>query len=108
MASKGCLDLIDILKQIYPNQRVITEYYLGEKLYLDIYLPNYDLGFEYDGEQHDTFNTFFHKTQNEFLLAKKRDMRKTELCSEQNIRLIRISHKDPLNIEFLTNKILED
>lgn len=107
MQSKGCLQLIEILQQIYPNQKIITEYYLGDKLYLDILIPAYNLGFEYDGPQHDEFNSFFHKDQSSFLEARKRDLKKSSLAESKGLTLIRVSYKDPLTKEFILDKILE-
>lgn len=105
--SKGARRLFEILREIYPHQRVILEHHIGEKLYLDFYMPFLNLAFEFDGEQHDTFVEHFHGNAEGFYRSKMRDARKNELCEEQGITLIRFSHNDGLDSAFVKSRILE-
>lgn len=61
-------------------------------LELDGYCENLKLAFEYDGSQHHKFEKLFHKTEDDFEKQKLRDIRKTLLCQQNNITLIRIPY----------------
>lgn len=52
---------------------------------------------EFDGKQHFSYISTWHKTKEEFLKAKQRDEEKNKYCKENNIKLYRISYLD--NIE---------
>lgn len=58
---------------------------------------------EYDGIQHYQYSNTWHKTQENFLQAKKRDEEKNQYCKDNNIPLIRIPywHLQDLCIEDL-------
>lgn len=105
--SKGAKQLLKILRKLYPNQRFVTEYHIGERLLIDIYLPSFRLGFEYDGRQHSEYVEHFHGNKQGFLRAKKRDMRKEELCAENNVALVRVAHDEPMDEESVRSKIME-
>jgi hypothetical protein len=105
--SKGAKKLLEIVKTIYPNQRMILEYHLGDRLYLDIYMPHLGIALEYDGSQHTSYSEHFHKNAAGFRDSIKRDMHKAEICTEQHITLINISYHDPITVEFVRNKIIE-
>ena len=65
---------------------------------------------EYDGEQHFKFIKFFHKNKEGFDVHQEYDRVKRNICSEQNIKLIRIDYtweKRPLEEwkEFIINAI---
>jgi very-short-patch-repair endonuclease len=107
MVSKGCAQLLEILKTLYPGQRVVTEYYLGNGLYVDIYFPVLALMFEYDGEQHEKFSGFFHKSKMGFLKAKMRDRVKDQMCADQGFTLVRVNYDVELTPENITKLILE-
>jgi len=71
-----------------------------EKLELDGYNEELNLAFEYNGEQHYKYIPFFHNNNPEnFEKQKQRDIRKQELCDENEITLITIkydyNYKDP-------------
>src|SRR5687767_1088797 len=58
--SRGHAALVALLNKLLPNIEVCNEYYLGERLTLDIYCPKYNLGIEFHGRQHFTFISMFH------------------------------------------------
>lgn len=71
----------------------------GAFLELDIFNPEVlgGLAIEYDGEQHDKYNKFLHKTKEAFRNQQYRDYIKSSLCKQNNIKLIRIPHDVKLN-----------
>ncbi|MHA2033290.1 MAG: hypothetical protein ACW99Q_28295 [Candidatus Kariarchaeaceae archaeon] len=107
MISKGAQQLLDIIKEIFPNQKVIMEYNIAEKgaLFLDFFIPTLNLAFEYDGEFHTRFNKHFHGDRQSFLRAQKRDFEKDELCEQKGITLVRVSHIEPMTRDFVGKKI---
>ena len=66
----------------------------GNLLSFDFYLPNFNILIEYDGEQH--FKTAFGQQEEKLILQQLYDNIKTEWCSKNNIKLIRIpyNHKN--------------
>ena len=108
MISKGASQLLDLLKEIFPNQRIVMEHNIAERgaLFLDFYLPDFSLAFEFDGGQHTKFVEHFHKDRSGFLKAKKRDFAKEDRCRELDIGLVRVT-ANQLTKEFLLGKIEE-
>ena len=97
--SKGIIEIIKQLKDF--NINIITEYRFENckdknSLPFDIYLPNYNICIEYDGEQHFEpirFNGIsLEKAKEIFERTKKHDTIKNNYCKENNIQLIRIPY----------------
>jgi very-short-patch-repair endonuclease len=105
--SRGAKELLRIVRKIFPNQRIITEHDVGERLRLDIYLPSLRIAFEYDGRQHLQYVEHFHGDLQGFANAKKRDARKVELCEKQGITLISIACNKSMTEEYVRQKITE-
>lgn len=107
--SKGAEELLEIVQQLFPNQRVELEHNIANRgaLFLDIYLPRLKIAFEYDGELHFTYNEHFHHDSQRWLLARRRDWHKDELCEEQGITLIRVAYNEPMTRENVLSKIEE-
>ena len=103
--SSGNDKMISLLKKIFKGYTLKQEYGIGERLRLDAYIKQLNLGFEYDGIQHFKHVPRFHKTKREFLQAQERDRRKTQLCVEKGIALIRIRYDEELSEELLREKI---
>lgn len=69
--------------------------------HLDFYLPDFNVGLEYDGEQH------FNKNKNWFskdIVA--RDKNKDKLCREHNVKLIRLSYNKYKNKESISKLLI--
>lgn len=62
------------------------------RLHLDFYLPNYNIAIECQGRQHFTPYIFFGGEET-FKATRERDIRKQNICKEQNINLIYFSHE---------------
>lgn len=109
-ASEFHKKVYNIVKECYPEETLLNEEPIkvsGKVLYLDIYIPRLKIAIECDGIQHDKFSKFYHGDATNFLMQKKNDKLKNEFCQLNNIALVRVSYKDKLNKDFLTDKILE-
>lgn len=72
-----------ILEEVsLPGTRTVTRYSI---LYADFFIPDRLLVVEVHGEQHYTYNDFYHKNKREFYKAKARDRDKIEWCQINNI-----------------------
>ena len=105
--SKGAQALLKIVEKIFPNQKVVFEHNIADRggLFIDIYLPHLNIGFEYDGEQHVKFVEHFHGTKENFLMARKRDQQKDELCELAGIALVRVRYDEDMTIDLVRDKI---
>lgn len=63
-------------------------------LFLDFFVPYFNLAVEVHGAQHYEFCRFFHKTKADFLNQVRRDEIKKEWCELNKIHLIELSYKD--------------
>lgn len=96
--------LYQIVCQIFPDQLVIRHHrpawLLG--LELDIYFPDLNLAFEYQGQQH------FHPIKawggdRALKNIKERDARKAEICKQVGVKLITVSYTEPLTKDYIRN-----
>ena len=88
----------EILKERFPTHQILEEVSIPIlpklNLYLDFFLPLRKLAVEVQGQQHFTFNPFFHKTQAQFRQQLKNDRIKKEWCDLNNIELLVFSFED--------------
>lgn len=105
--SKGAEELLLIVRELFPNQKVELEYNVAYRgsLFLDIYLPRLKIAFEYDGELHFKYNEHFHGTKDNFLKAQRRDNDKDEQCERRGISLIRVAYNEEMTKELVLGKI---
>jgi len=104
--SKSQTLIVELLKELKPGLIVEEEKPLGDRLRLDIFLPDIGIGIEYHGRQHYEFIQHFHKTKHNFEKAKRRDLAKAKRCIELGINLSIVSYKDTITKELLAD-ILE-
>ena len=90
--SVGQFTLGRMLQSIYGFKALILEEFPipEERLVLDFYMPHHGLAFEYQGEQHDQFNKFFHIDRHGFEQARLRDERKRQWCDLNGIALVEV------------------
>ncbi len=82
-----------IVDELFPNEVVLEEFYVPEEsLYIDFYLPRKKLAVEVMGEQHYTYNAFFHGSKENFRKARQRDSNKARWCQINGINLISIPY----------------
>ena len=105
--SKGAQELLDIVGEIFPNQLVVLEHNVAEKgaLFLDIYLPQLGVAFEYDGEFHSIYSEHFHGSLDAFRASKKRDAQKTSRCRELAISLVRVRYDEEITKDLVLSKL---
>lgn len=83
--------------------------YTNKSLELDCYNYEYGVALEYNGIQHYKFPNPFHKTEEEFIMQKQRDIAKKYICESKGILLIEVPYYIPVeNLKnYIENKILE-
>lgn len=98
--------LYEIVCQIFEGDDIIR-HYRPDWLYgleLDIYIPNRNIAFEYQGIQH--FCAVKHwGGEKQLQKQKEHDARKKRICSQRRINLICINYNDPLTTEFVSSCI---
>jgi hypothetical protein len=83
-----------LLRLLYPTQIFLEEVPLpgSTKLRADFVLPWRNLVVEVHGEQHYTFNPYFHGNKLNFLASKARDLKKIDWCNMNNIGVVELPH----------------
>ena len=66
-------------------------------MYLDFYLPQYNIAIECQGNQHFNDKCFF--KSNDFNKILERDIKKNKLCYENNIRIIYYTHENKYDLK---------
>jgi very-short-patch-repair endonuclease len=96
-----------IVLQKLGIKEIWTQHHIGSGLRLDFFLPEYNLGIEFDGIQHDQYVEFFHKNPEGFEYRKQLDHQKDLICSSKNIKVLRISYQEN-NIESLIKEQINE
>lgn len=105
--SRGHSALTQIMQSILPNEEIVNEFHIGERLRLDIYCPSYNLAAEYHGRQHFFYSSHFHQDMDAFHESVERDRRKEELCRESGIALVVFRFSDKMDEEVVFRRMLE-
>lgn len=85
-----------ILKSFFPCDKILEEVTLhganrnGGVLYADFLLPSQSILIEVHGEQHYSYNKFFHDNKLAFLKAKMRDNDKIAWCDNNNLSYVEL------------------
>ncbi len=106
-SSRGQSALTSVMKKLLPNEKIVNEHHLGDKLRLDVYCPSYKLAAEFHGRQHFYYTERFFDSRYEFEEAQKRDVKKVEMCKEQGIALIVFRYNDLLTEESVYSRMIE-
>lgn len=98
--------LSKIVQRIYPDHKIIRHHRPDwlDGLELDIFISDLKLGIEYQGQQH------FHPVKawggkKALQELRERDIRKREICKNHNIKLLEVDYTEPLNTDYIYNKI---
>ena len=89
-----------ILIELFPFDNIYEEvtlpgtYVTGRNLIADFLIPNKNMLVEVHGEQHYSFNKFFHNSSPEYLRAKARDQNKKQWCTLNGITLIELPYNE--------------
>ena len=105
--SRGQAALTDIMQKLMPNESIVSEHHIGDRLKLDIYCPKYKIAAEYHGRQHFYYTGRFFNSKEDFEEAVERDEKKATLCQEQGIALLVFRYNDKLTEEAVFSRILE-
>lgn len=100
------MNLLNELRQLFSNTEIIhhaSPDWLGRQ-HLDIFFPKYNIGVEYQGEQHYRPIEFF-GGEDAFKKNIERDKRKRELCKKNSCHLIEV--KKGYDIDDLKKQIEE-
>lgn len=98
-ASAGQKRLGETLHEMFPNIVIYTEVpCFGTKMRMDYFIPELNLVVEFDGEQHKTYNPFFHGSKKNFLEQQKRDFYKEEWCRNNDFRLVRVDDQTMVDL----------
>jgi len=96
---------LEMAKKIFPIARVIENYPLGNRQFLDVYVKDFKIGIEVDGQQHSVRFHFFNKDESDFQLQKMLDKKKETICKELGIMLIRINYDEKVTKELILSKL---
>ncbi len=109
--SKLCDQVVASLKLALPGARIKEEYYVNynnQKLFIDIWVAQFNLAIEVHGRQHDEFVSHFHGDAAGYNSYKKRDSLKEEWAGLNNITYIVLRESDlPIDPVDLLLKIIE-
>ena len=104
--SRGQAALTQTMKKLFPGQKIINEYHIGERLKIDVYCPEYKIGAEFHGRQHFYYTERFFESKYDFIQAKKRDEKKIELCKRDGITLVVFRYNDELTEQAIYDRLL--
>ncbi|MGF2054700.1 hypothetical protein [Vagococcus fluvialis] len=98
--------MYNLVKEIFPEEEVVFHYRAEwlSNLELDVYLPNLKIGFEYQGKQHFEPIDFF-GGESKFIVQRSNDIKKENICQDNNVKLYKVNYNDPLNKKFIRNLI---
>jgi hypothetical protein len=98
--------LFQIVREMVKPAEVVRHFrpkYL-EGLEIDIWIPEYSLGLEYQGEQHFKVVEFWGGMEG-LKDLQIRDQKKRSLCEKNGVNLVEINFFDPITSDFVPSKI---
>jgi len=108
--SKLADKVYDLLKQMFPHNTILKEYYVNYKsnrLFFDFYIKDLVIVFEIQGRQHKEFVKHFHQDRDGFFMAKKRDNFKVEYTEINKIPFVTIDYNEKITKNVLLRKIIK-
>jgi hypothetical protein len=106
-SSRGQAALTEVFKKLFPNQKIVNEFHIGEKLMLDVYCPTAKIAAEFHGRQHFYYTKRFFDSRYEFEEAQKRDIKKINLCNSMGITLVVFRYNDLLTEQAVYDRLLD-
>ena len=78
----------NVLSAAYPEYEVVYEYPIGEiGQRIDLFIPALGIAVEYDGIQHDKFNSFFFKDESAWNNSVHLDRKKNKYLEEKGVKV---------------------
>ena len=90
----------------YETQKYFKDWDIGIH-YFDFYLPTLNLIIEYHGQQHYSFNPYFHHTLENFNYRLEKDKTKKENCLKHGINYVSINSKNYCHLEKILSTITD-
>ena len=86
----------DLIRPFWGNSIVLFQFRIPASLMrIDFFNINKRLAVEINGEQHDSYNEFFHKKSRlNYLSSIKRDMAKDNWCEQNKITILHLTEFD--------------
>lgn len=107
--SKLCDQVLVTLKEAFPFAKIRVEEYVlfkNQRLFLDIFMPQFGIVIEVHGRQHDEFVEHFHGDARGFRESKRRDSLKEEWIAESGYTLIALRASElPITKDRLLERI---
>ena len=97
-----------LLKQTFPHNVIIGEYYVnfkGERLFFDYYIKDLGVLIECQGRQHDGYVAHFHGDAEGFKASKKRDNLKIAYAEKEGLTFVAVNDGEDLNESELLDRI---
>jgi hypothetical protein len=83
----------NLLAATYPQYDIVYEYPIGELgQRIDLFIPALGIAVEYDGIQHDKYNSFFFKDENAWNNSVHLDKKKNRYLEEKGVKVVRLKH----------------
>jgi len=98
--SKQADHIYELLTRTFPQSIITKEHYvkyLGQQLFFDFYVKDYNILFEIQGRQHTEYVGHFHGDRDGYLEMKRRDNLKLRYCQENNLDLVIINYDEDIN-----------
>lgn len=105
--SRGQAALTEVMKKLLPQEEIINEHHIGDKLKLDVYCPKYAIAAEYHGRQHYYYTSRFFDSRYDFEQSVKRDEKKELWCKDNGVALIIFRYTDSLSEQSVFERLLE-
>ncbi len=109
--SKIAEDTVSMIKQVFPHETFIEEYYVnykGQRLFFDLYIKSLNVLVEIQGQQHFNYVSHFHASRESFFAQKRRDNLKIEYCELNNKSLVFFyDKKDKITGKLVIQRIYE-
>lgn len=96
--NKQCLNaerrLGVLLKEKFPDIKIVPQYHgFLKKQSLDYFMPDYNIGIEYQGEQHFENVDYFNDNRHNFEKRKLLDINKYNTCLQHNVKILYFTFK---------------
>jgi hypothetical protein len=97
--SKQADDIYKLLVKTFPHNIITKERYvkyMGQQLFFDFYIKDYNVLFEIQGRQHSEYVAHFHGDRQGYLDMKRRDNLKIRYCQEEGLSLVTINYDEEI------------